>query len=99
MSSGSTGKLYHLLLDLFADGIGELGCRGGASQIPCADSSLLQDSGQRRADPFRTLAFAEVIEHQQAGQQQRRRVRQVLIGNVGSAAVDRFEDRRVGSEV
>src|SRR4051794_5439036 len=47
----------------------------------------------RVVDSFRRSHFAEVLQHQHGGFEQRQRIRLVLAGNVGRAAVYRFEDR------
>ena len=51
-------------------------------------------ASERGADARGLIPLADVIEHQQRREQQRRRIGQVLIGDVGRAAVHRLEHRR-----
>src|SRR3954469_16765661 len=99
MSSGSTRTALYLFFDLFADGFGELRRRGGAAEIAGAHAAVAEHRVERLPDAIRPLPLADVLEHQQSGQQQGSRVRHVLIGDVGSAAVHRLEYRRVEAEV
>src|SRR3954463_3375761 len=107
MSSGSTLLNYttrprrdrSALFHLAAERIGEFGGRGGASEVPGADAPLREHARERGGDAFGALALADVVQHQQPRQQQRRRVREVLIRDVRGAAVHGSEDRRVEPHV
>src|SRR5260370_29914006 len=70
-----------------ANGVGELGRGGGAAQIARPDRAGREHAQERRANPLRGRPLADVLEHQQPRQEQGGRVRQVLVRNVGSAAV------------
>ena len=58
-----------------------------------------KDVLERSPDRACGIGLAYVIQHQQGRQQQRRRVRHVLAGDVRCAAVHRLEDRRVVAKV
>src|SRR5436190_9862623 len=74
-----------------ADGTGELGGRGRAAEIARADLVVAQHEAERPRDAIGDRVLAEVTQHQQRREQERRGVRHALAGNVGRAAMDGLE--------
>jgi hypothetical protein len=66
---------------------------------PVRTLSMLSVSSIARAQARRLVDQLAVVEHQRAGQQQRRGVGDALAGDVGRRAVHRLEDRRIGADV
>src|SRR5215216_4475053 len=90
MSSSITLRLYQVsalsLLDLAAYRFGEFRRRCVAANIVRAHDAGLEHACERAANALRALPLADVIEHHQPGQQQRGRIREILVGDVRRAA-------------
>ena len=65
----------------------------------CADPPVRQHAPEGGADAFARLAFAQVVQHHEGREEQRYRVRHVLVRDVRRAAVDCLEDGAVGPHV
>src|SRR6185503_18104781 len=82
-----------------ADRTGELRRAGGAAEIARADLVVAQHEAERPRDAVGDRVLAEVAQHQQRREQERRGVRHAFAGDVGRAAMDGFEDADVRAQV
>lgn len=82
------------------DGLGVLLRRGLASHVARADLALLDDLVDGARDPVRLVVEGEVLEHERRREEHRRRVRDVLAGNVlGDVSASGLEEGVLAADV
>ena len=77
----------------------EVASGGFAAEVARADAVVAQSTVDGAADFVGHGALADVVEHQAGGEEKRQGIGDALARDVGSGAMDGFEDRGLGADV